>query len=340
MSLRAIKTRIKSIESSKKITDAMQFISAARAKQLQKIYTKSIDHMNKVHEIISSIDESEFENCRSFNKFSDLYKDAKMLRSDDQLSLNDIPLTFHKRKFVVDKSGTKNKRHLIIVISGDRGLCGQYNSLPIKKSQILSADIHNSTDSVNHEIDYITIGSKANDAIQNMIKLGCIRDSHICSCFLDKNINFESIRKAIILPIFHEMTVCDYEDCSIVYNHNESVSKQRLEVCSIWPVTKFIKNEKSTYNIKKSDKYLYFDPEPVKILSNLILNYIEAKIYQILVNAKLAEHNARMIAMDNARRNSEKAINKLKNYYNNARQESITKEISEIVSGSESSLEQ
>jgi F-type H+-transporting ATPase subunit gamma len=78
-----------------------------------------------------------------------------------------------------------------------------------------------------------------------------------------------------------------------------------------------------------------FEPDPTSILETLIPRYIEARVYAALLNAAASEHAFRQRAMKSATDNAEELINNLSRIMNRARQDSITTEIMEIVSGAE-----
>ena len=79
---------------------------------------------------------------------------------------------------------------------------------------------------------------------------------------------------------------------------------------------------------------MIYDPSAEAVLNNLIPQYIIGLIYSILLHATVSEHKARMVAMESATRNADEMLDKLRLEYNRARQESITNELLEIVSGS------
>ena len=79
---------------------------------------------------------------------------------------------------------------------------------------------------------------------------------------------------------------------------------------------------------------MIYDPDPNEVLNSLVPQYIIGLIYSLLLHASVSEHKARMVAMESATRNADEMLDKLRLEYNRARQESITNELLEIVSGS------
>ena len=90
------------------------------------------------------------------------------------------------------------------------------------------------------------------------------------------------------------------------------------------------------HEVKASDSNLEFEPDEDSLLQDLIKTYFEYNMYFALIDSLAAEHSARMQAMDNATNNAKARVRQLNLAYNKARQESITTELIEIISGVES----
>ena len=80
--------------------------------------------------------------------------------------------------------------------------------------------------------------------------------------------------------------------------------------------------------------YYLFEPDPAKILSNLLPFYIENSIYQAFLESRASEHSARMVTMKNASENAYELVDELKLVFNKSRQASITNELLEITTSS------
>ena len=85
---------------------------------------------------------------------------------------------------------------------------------------------------------------------------------------------------------------------------------------------------------EKFSSTLMYDPSPDVVLEALISQYVVGMVFSILLHASVSEHKARMTAMQSATRNADEMLDKLHIEYNRARQERITNELQEIVSGS------
>lgn len=108
---------------------------------------------------------------------------------------------------------------------------------------------------------------------------------------------------------------------------------QELSVCNLLPV------ESDNFEIPNSNSLLEIEPEEKEVLEELLKRYIEYSMFYSLIDSLAAEHSARMQAMDNATNNAKARVKELNLAYNKARQESITTELIEIISGVESMKE-
>ena len=115
----------------------------------------------------------------------------------------------------------------------------------------------------------------------------------------------------------------------LVYNEFKSAMRQDVTIEQILPIIPIIPDE------SKNLVEFNFEPDAVKILDVLIPRYLNVKIWRVLLESYTSEMGARMTAMENATENSNNIINDLTLEYNKLRQEKITSEILEIVSGSE-----
>jgi F-type H+-transporting ATPase subunit gamma len=88
-------------------------------------------------------------------------------------------------------------------------------------------------------------------------------------------------------------------------------------------------------DVPVTGKYVEYDPSAAEVFNYLVPKYAEMMIYQAIVESATCEHAARHMAMDNATNNAQEMISDLNLYYNRARQDAITRQIIEVVSGAE-----
>ncbi|MGP1957841.1 MAG: F0F1 ATP synthase subunit gamma [Arsenophonus sp.] len=210
------------------------------------------------------------------------------------------------------------KRVGYLIISTDRGLCG---SLNINLFKLLLIEIKIWTDK-NVKIDLALIGSKAilffNSIGGNIIaQISGIGDNPSIS--------------NIIGPVKIMLKAYDEGRLDKLYLVTNKFINTMMQIPTITQLLPLSLDDKKIFG-KKSWDYLY-EPDP-KIVLDIILNrYIESQVYQSVVENLASEQAARMIAMKTATDNSSCLIKELKLVYNKARQDNITQELAEIISG-------
>lgn len=204
-----------------------------------------------------------------------------------------------------------------IVISSDRGLCGGLNVNVFKKA---IKDMKQFADT-GVEIDICAIGGKAVSFFRNY-------GGNVTAAFT----GLGDAPKAddlvgsvkVMLDAFDEGRI---DRLYVVSNEFVNTMTQVPTVEQLLP----LKAEENT-ELQHHWDYIY-EPEPVEILDELLVRYIESQVYQSVVENIACEQASRMLAMKNATDNAGDIIDELQLVYNKARQAAITQEISEIVSG-------
>lgn len=291
---KAIKTRIKSVKNTKKITRAMQMIAAVKMR-------KSVE---------AAV------NTRTYAKL------AKKIMVDLGKSLeSEHPLA---QKRPINKT-------LMIVITSNRGLCGNYNSAVLKKtSEYLSQNTQK-------DIEMVAIGKKAAQfAKKKGLKLVEFYEK------LNENLKYTDI-----LPISKSAMKSyedkDYDEVVIVYTNYISGLSQESEVLNLLPITAaqvqdLIDKVSDLDDPQDQDELsldddLEYEPTKKEVLEHIIPMLVEVQIYQSLLESAASEHSSRMIAMKNATEAAGDMIEGLTLEFNKGRQSAITSEITEIVSG-------
>ncbi|OOZ37456.1 F0F1 ATP synthase subunit gamma, partial [Solemya elarraichensis gill symbiont] len=124
-----------------------------------------------------------------------------------------------------------------------------------------------------------------------------------------------------------EFDADEIQQLSVAYNKFENIITQTPTIMQLVPMVAGESN-----NINHYWDYIY-EPDAQEVLSALLVRYIEALVYQGLIENIACEQSSRMIAMKSATDNASDMVKELKLIYNKARQAAITQEISEIVSG-------
>ena len=288
-SLDDLKKRIASVKSTQKITKAMKMVAAAKLKRAQESAEKGRPYSEKMNNVILNLS----------NGISDKENAPRLL------------------------SGTgKDKVHLCVVMTSDRGLCGGFNSNIIKKAKSYFAKLSEE----GKDLKIVTVGSKGNDQLKRVYGDKIIAN---ISFKESKNANYfdaEKVGKMVIEKFEAE----EFDVCTIFYNQFKNVITQIPQSQQIIP----LKTDNSEEN-KSEDSY-EFEPDEDEILSNLLPKNISTQIFKAMLENSASEQGSRMSAMDNATRNAGEMVDKLTIQYNRSRQAAITKELIEIISGAES----
>ena len=293
-SLDDLKKRIKSVKSTQKITKAMKMVAAAKLRKAQDRAEKGRPYSDKMNSIVTNLK----------NSITDLNSAPKLLAG----------------------SG-KDKVHLCVVMTADRGLCGGFNTNICRKAKFFFNDLLNS----GKELKVITIGSKGDDQLKR-----------IYGKFIIDKISFKDLKQITIsqadqiTSLITEMYRKEQFDvCTIFYNKFKSVISQEPQAQQIIPI-KSSENKIIENNTFSNQSAYEYEPDEEEILENLLPRNISTQIFRAFLENAASEQGSRMSAMDNATRNAGELINKLTINYNRSRQAVITKELIEIISGAES----
>lgn len=289
--LKDLRNRIKSVKSTQKITKAMKMVAAAKLRKAQERAEKGRPYSDKMNSIISNLK----------NSITDINSAPKLLVGNG-----------------------KDKIHLCVVMTADRGLCGGFNTNICRKARTFFNEIIKA----GKELKIITIGSKGNDQLKR-----------VYGKYIIDKISFKDLKQITInesdqvtTKIIEMFNNEQFDICTIFYNKFKSVISQEPQAQQIIPIES---NEETSGNEQDKASYEY-EPEEEEILENLLPKNISTQIFKAFLENAASEQGSRMSAMDNATRNAGELINKLTINYNRSRQAVITKELIEIISGAES----
>jgi F-type H+-transporting ATPase subunit gamma len=205
----------------------------------------------------------------------------------------------------------------IIVISSDRGLCGGLNTNLFRS--VLSKIAKLQDDGV--IVDICTIGKKATAFFKNSgLEIKATTSG------LGDTPHFDDLLGTIKVML-DSFDSGDIQQLSVAYNKFENTMTQVPTVTQLVPMV-----PAEVDGMDHHWDYIY-EPDAEEALSALLVRYIEALVYQGLVENIACEQSSRMIAMNSATDNAGDMVKDLELVYNKARQAAITQEISEIVSG-------
>ena len=281
--LKDIKRRIRSVKNTQQITKAMKLVSASKLRKAQQAILKARPYAIKMMDVLRHL----AARC-----------------NHDLHPLLDV---------------REGNRHLLLIITADKGLCGGFNGSIIRKTaQYLK-------DNAQIESSLIIAGKKGNDVFRN-------RPVNIMQDIIGWTKDFDYLKAQAIgdnlATLFSEKKV---DKVSMIYNEFKSVMEQEIVVEQLLPV---VPEKMALKDDALIVDYIY-EPDEETILDKLLKRFMTVEVYRAFLESSASEHGARMTAMDSATRNAGEMIDGLSLTYNKARQAYITKELIEIVNGAE-----
>ncbi len=212
-------------------------------------------------------------------------------------------------------------RALVVLMTSDRGLCGGFNSSITKAAESF---IKENADGY-AAIDLMIIGRKGKELLKRRHGERIIKVHEN----ITGKINYATAQ-LLGQEIVEGFTAETYDAVYLLYNAFQSAMTQIVTLDQLLPVV-----PKEIEESTLVADYLY-EPNQGEVLDQLLPKYVEVKIFRGLLESVASEHGSRMTAMDSASKNASEMIGKLTLQYNRLRQAAITKELMEIISGSES----
>jgi len=209
----------------------------------------------------------------------------------------------------------------VVVITSNRGLCGAFNT-NIVKAAAREIESQFSEQRAAGKLTIIPIGKRGFDFFRRNYKDCKIVRDYIT---LFDNLDFD---QTVVVPrtIMDQFSKGETDRVMVFYGRFKNAATQFAETVQYLPVPKI-----EAVTSRRVD-YI-FEPEKEKLLNTLVPSILEVQFQKYLLDTHASEHGARMTAMDKATTNADEMLGALKISYNNARQEAITKELSEIVGG-------
>lgn len=215
------------------------------------------------------------------------------------------------------------KKALMVIVTSSRGLCGAFNSNLIKTA-VLAIENKYAELVKEGKLQLLCIGKKGYDFFRK-------RYAHIPMItdyveVVGKDFNYNDSEK-ISQKLMREFEAGDYDAIDIVYAQFKNAATQTFVNEQFLPVPKVEKQE------TEMNADFLFEPNQEDILRYLVPTILKTQFYKTIIDTAASEHGARMTAMDKASENAEEMLKELRVGYNKARQENITRELSEIVGG-------
>jgi F-type H+-transporting ATPase subunit gamma len=284
--------RIRSVKNTQQITRAMKFVAAAKLRRAQEGVFAARPYAREMLRVLRS--------------------------ARARIETPSHPLMARRSE----------ERILVLVLTGDKGLCGAFNANVLRKAlDFFRVHAH-------QNIEIIPIGRKGRDALRK-------RKLNLASEYTQIFARLEFAQaKEIARKIIELYTGEAVDAVYAIYNEFKSVLVQRLMVEKLLPLDPEVvqAGEKAGPGHRSGEEsslwvdYIYEEP-PAQIFNQLLPRHLETQVFRVLLESAAAEHAARMTAMDSATNNAAELIDQVTLHMNKVRQASITKEIIEVVSG-------
>ena len=286
-SLKDLRNRIASVKSTQKITRAMQMVAVSKLRRAQGAVESARPYAEQVEAVLTNLAGTGTEG-----------QGPRLL------------------------AGTGSDQvHLLLVCTGERGLCGAFNTAIVRlareKATALAAQ--------GKTVKILCVGKKGYDQLRRTNEKQILE---LIDLRAVRTIAYETA-KPIATKVTELFESGGFDVCTLFYSRFRSVIAQIPTAQQIIPATAADKadtDERSVYD---------YEPEEEEILAELLPRYVATQIFRALLENSASEQGARMSAMDNATRNAGDMVKKYTLRYNRTRQAMITKELIEIISGAE-----
>ncbi len=311
--LKEIRSRIKSVNNTGKITRAMEMVSAAKMRKSTESVLEIRAYAHAAWSVLTNL-------ARAFENYEHGLLEVREVKSV-----------------------------LIVAITSNRGLCGSFNAQIIKKikeevdnpaklkiNRIGTKKIDSPVADKDLKIDFITVGRKGEGLVS---KLG----KDIIAAFPELTYlpGIDEIRPLSNI-VMEEYLNKKYDKVVIAYTDYVSVIKQEPKIRQILPVSKIdlekqiveMDNIAKEIGLKEQKKEYKVEPSPKEVLEHIFPRLIEMQLYHAVLESNASKESSRMMAMKNATDAARDMSEDLTFAYNQIRQMKITQEIAEISAGS------
>ncbi|MDE1149475.1 MAG: F0F1 ATP synthase subunit gamma [Azospirillaceae bacterium] len=293
-SLKDLKIRIDSVKSTQKITSALKMVAASKLRRAQEQAEAGRPYAERMGRMLTS------------------------------LAAN-VPPGGQGPKLM---AGTGSDQvHLLVVLTGDRGLCGGFNATIVReaKRQVTRLQGEGKT------VKLLTVGRKGRDLLRREFSTMIV---HSYENLGGKRLGFADAAQVAekVLELFE---AGEFDVASIIFNKFKSAMTQIVTVQQIVPFAVAATAEAEAPAGTEPKAIYEFEPSEEDILNDLLPRNLSIQVYTALLDSTASFFGSQMTAMDNATRNAGDTIKKLTLNYNRTRQAFITKELIEIISGAE-----
>jgi F-type H+-transporting ATPase subunit gamma len=288
-SLKALRTRIASVKATQKITKAMQMVAVAKLRRAQQAAEAARPYAERMSSVLANL----------AGAFQD-QPGAPILLSGNG----------------------KDQTHLLVVCTGDRGLCGAFNSSISR----LARDHANRLIAEGKDVKFLCVGRKGADILRRIFPGRILEVFEFKGARTIEFAMADSVGKKV-LELFE---AGEFDIATLFYAHFKSIIQQIPTAHSLIPA------EVPQAQDNTAGGAVYeCEPGEAEILEELLPRNISVQIFRAMLENGASFYGSQMSAMDSATRNAGEMIKKLTTTYNRSRQAMITKELIEIISGAE-----
>jgi F-type H+-transporting ATPase subunit gamma len=295
-SLIDLRRRIRAVKNTQQITKAMKMVAASKLRRSQERIVNARPYAVQMQRVLQSV----------------------ASRVDPSIH----PL-------LTSREPRPDSKTLIIIVTGDKGLAGSFNTNVIKAAGTLVAETTSP----------VTLGLVGRKGRDFFVRRGFpVLFEHIN---IFQRLRFEDAQ-AVASAATTSFLSGEVDRVVLVYNEFRSVISQRVVIDQLLPIARADVDSVGGAaappppggDVRSQIGYLY-EPSPQEIFNLLLPRYVEVQVYRALLESNAAFFAAQMTAMDTATKNSAEMISSLTLYMNKVRQAAITREIIEVVSGAE-----
>jgi F-type H+-transporting ATPase subunit gamma len=327
-SLKAIRKRIVSVQSTQKITRAMKMVAGARLNRAQIRITELRPYAVKTHSVLASITAEPKGAAPAAEESALAVVGDAATEVAESVGWEDKPA----HPLLVTRA---EKRVLLLVLTSDRGLCGAFNTNLNKRAE----REWKTRTAEGQDVQMIVVGRKGRDY---MTRRGAPVLEFVSNVW-DK-LNHETakmIGAKVLAPFLTKDVEQRVDAIYVIYSEFKSAMTQIVTCERLLPVAPPVVPAGNTKPVEEVEGGVWvgtefiFEPTREALLTQLMPMYLDISILRALYESQASELGARMTAMDAATKNAKEMISSLTLQYNKARQAAITKELMEIIGGSE-----
>ena len=290
--LKELRVRIDSVKATRKITGAMKMVAASKLRRAQDAAEAARPYADRMARMVASL--------------------AHAARESESAP-------------ALLRGTGADDRHLLVVATSDRGLCGGFNSAIVRAARARAAELEGG----GRTVALLVVGRKGREALRRDRESGIVEAVEGVGA---RGVAFAEAA-AIADNVARRFAAGEFDVCTLFYNRFVSAISQEVTARQLVPLP--VEAEGEAGEEALGGAVYEFEPDEEAILTELLPRNMAVQVFRALLENAAGEQGARMMAMDNATRNAGDMIDRLTLTYNRSRQAAITRELIEIVSGAE-----